>query len=104
VHHHGGHQAGADVNGILYPEHGHVENQISHGAPADPGDDGKPHEPHHVHALARSEERSGDREDHSREDIEEVHQPEQVCRLDNGGVHGTVAARVHRLPRRVLAQ
>src|SRR5918994_881304 len=81
-------QAGADVHGILYPEHGHVENQISHGAPADPGDDGKPHEPHHVHAFAGSHERPGHREQHGRKNVEDMDQPEEVRCFDHSAGHG----------------
>ena len=96
MHHDSRHKTGGDIDRVLHPEHGHVQNQIPHGAATDAGNDGKPHERHHVEALARSDERSGHGEYDGREDVEEMNQSEQVRGVERNGLHKT--DRCHPIP------
>ena len=83
VHRHGRHKTGRDVDGILNPEHGHIQDQIADGAAPDASNDSEPHEPHHVHPFARSDECSRHREDDGRQDVEGVDEAGQVRRIIN---------------------
>jgi hypothetical protein len=90
MHHHGCGETGQDVRGILHPEHRHVENEIPHGAAADPRDHREPHEPHHVHALARCDQRSGHRKYDRGQNVKKLNQTKQVLGVDQCGGHTLV--------------
>jgi hypothetical protein len=75
------------VDGILNPEHGHIQDQVADGAAPDAGNDREPHEPHHVHPLARSDERSRHGENDGRKDVEQMDEAGQVRRIDQCRLH-----------------